>query len=288
MEDYGLFVKANSFGQAWKKLNFQAFMGEPEHISSNAHYFNAKMIIENPAIEDVNLGYIGYTKSKFRNLINLYWNEQEAKEFIARLYHYKKVKPKGKDYMVSLALKFNSRKNRTGSCLQYLSIGQSPKHGWIVFVRTRANEIAQRLYADLVFVQLILKKICNILEIELSDIEVHWTIDAVYQSVIGCHLWLAITFPKERIIEFMKHSDNELSRWQKRVKDRYMKNFNLNKEERKVYNYAVQQRATECFDKILDGTIESVSMEELYDMLPGLELDEEVYNDLFGHKGGGR
>lgn len=284
--NYGLYVEGNSFGDAWKKLNYQAFKGVPEHISSNAHYFNCLMKITNPQIEDVNLGYIGYTKMKFKNLMNLYWLEDNAKEFIARLHYYKNIKPKGKNYVVSLALNFDSRMNRTGACLQYLSIGQSPTQGWIVFIRTRANEIAQRLYADMVFIHLILKKICKEVDIPFEELKIYWSIDAVYQSVIGCHLWLAMTYNKKTIISFMNRT--ELTKWQKRVKDRYLKNFDLDVENRKVYNYAVQQRATFNFDRILNNEIEFVDMQELYDMLPGLDLNQEIYDDLFERKGGGR
>ena len=73
----------------------------------------------------------------------------------------------------------------------------------------------------------------------------------------------------------------ELTKWQKRVKDRYLKNFDLDIENRKVYNYAVQQRATFNFDRILNNEIEFVDMQELYDMLPGLGLNQEIYDDLF-------
>ena len=286
--EYGLYVEGDSFGKAWKKLNHEAFTGEPEHVSSNAHYFNCMMKITNPHIEDVNLGYIGYTKSKFTNLINLYWLEENAQEFIARLHYYKNIKPKGKDYVVSLALNFDTRMNRTGACLQYLSIGQSPEQGWVVFVRTRANEIAQRLYADMVFVHLILKKICAEVDIPFEKLTIYWTIDAVYQSVIGCNLWLAMTYGESVIKGFMDRPVEQMTKWQKRVRDRYLKNFNLDKEDRKVYNYAVQQRATYNFDRILEDEIEMVDMQELYDKLPGLDLNQEVYDDLFGRKGGGR
>lgn len=285
---YGLYVEGKSFGQAWKKLNFEAFTGVPEHLSSNAHYSNCMMKITNPQIEDVNLGYIGYTKSKFTNLINLYWLEDNAKEFIARLHYYKNIKPKGKDYVVSLALNFDTRMNRTGACLQYLSIGQSPTKGWIVFVRTRANEIAQRLYADMVFVHLILKKICAETGIPFEKLTIYWTVDAVYQSVIGCNLWMAMTYKEEQIKNFFDKNDDDMTKWQKRVKSRYMKNFNLNKEDRVVYNYAVQQRATFNYDRILEDEIVLVDMQELYDKLPGLDLDEAMVEDLFGSKGGGR
>lgn len=286
--DYGLYVKSDSFKKAWSILNYKAFMGNPEHISSNAHYFNCLMIVTNPGIEDINLGYIGYTKMKFRNLLNLYWNEEEFQEFIARLHHYKNESRKGKDYVVSLGMKFNSRKNRTGSCLQFISVGQSPTRGWIINVHTRANEIAQRLYADMVLIQCFLKKLSNVMDIPLNEMTVYWHIDAVYQSVIGCNLWLAMTFPEYKIKEFMNKDDNKLTKWQKRVKDRYLKNFNLDKDKRKVYNYSVQQRATECFDKILENKIDIVPMNDLMNMLPEFDYSEELYNDLFNHKGGGR
>jgi len=279
-------VEGVSFGEAWKKLNWEAFTGEPEHISSNAHYFNCEMTIKNPSIQDINMGTIGYTKTKFRNLVNLYWDSDEAKDFMARLHYYKDVSPKGKDYVVSIALDFNSRKNRTGACLQYLSIGQSPTKGWIVNVRTRANEIAQRLYADMVFVQAILKKICDEFNINLELVTVHWTIDAVYQSVIGCNLWMAICFDESKIKSFMKKDG--MTKWQSRVQSRYEKNFNLDKDKRKVYNYSVQKRATYNYDRILNNEVELVPQETLIEMLPDLVIDDEVFEDLFGSKGGGR
>ncbi len=217
--------------------------------------------------------------------MTLYWDDQNCKEFIARLHHYKNVDSDGKKYVVATVLDFKKRMNRTGACLQYISVGKSPTRGWIVQVRTRASEIAQRLYADMVFVHIFLRKLCDYMEIDYEDMHVYWSIDAAYQSVIGVNLWMAMCLSEGQIIKLMEQEPK--TKWQKTIQSRYRRNFDL-KNERKVYNYAIQQRATFNFDRILRDETEQVDMEELYEMLPSFQLDDEVYQDLFGKKGGGR
>lgn len=285
--DFGILVEKESFLGAWKALNLQAFFGEPEAITTNAHYFNTRMIITDPLSDPLNLGAIGYTPMKFKGLVRLYWLEDNAKEFIARFHHYKNDRKRG-GYMVSLAINFNTRMNRTGACLQNMTMGFSPERGkWIVKVNARANEIAQRLYADLVFVQTFLWKICDEMEINYQDVMIIWDIDAVYQSVIGANLWMAMNYTKKQIKTFMNDTEAHTP-WQSKVHRRYLANFNLDLEDRKVYNYSVQKQATANYDKILNGEVISVDSNDLYELIPGLELDQEVYDDLFSKKGGGR
>lgn len=280
-------IEANNLRELYFKTNLHFFNNnnyDYQRGSVTAHAFEVMMKAKSPE-GYLDFAEMGYSKRKWAALIKLYVDVDEWGLFLARLLHYK---AKNKKYVTDVALQMKERRNRSGSCLQSIVIGYSELTGWRVTVFSRANEITLRWYADLMFLQVLLREVERYTGIPWKCFSVTWYASSIYQSITSMPLTLLLAdkeYGTDKYTRFLNRDASNLNKsdWRVATILRFNKSYSA---DGAYHSFKTQRRPVEAYLAAigeLDG-VDNTPADTL--RLPIPSIDE--YDEAFFKKGGMR
>lgn len=275
----------------WKKVNDTLFFHTGEYpferTGVSIHTFNNHLHSSSASIgnKHFHIHSLGYTKTKWSMLIRLYFDQEEFALLVNRLIHYRST-TRGKKYVPDIGCKFKSRQNIGGACLMGLTVRYTNKFGWECEVFSRASEITARWGVDVIFLNIFIKTLGNILRKERPDLEwfkakdvtVHWNAASMFQSMTSAPLYLALTGQQDYLVYT---EESELTQWQKKIKIHFDRAYHT---KNPLYQkYKTQARSTRAYHQVLGwrDVEKPVYNKELFLPVGSVEID----SDFFTRKG---
>lgn len=235
-----------------KDINLSLFTSQNyDHLRSGvtAHKFNID-ISTKTADCDLDMSIMGYTPTKWSMLQGLYLNYNALGLMVARLLHYKEKMTKSKPYIVDIGMNFKSRSNASGSCLLSMTIGYNTTNGWHCHVFTRASELTVRWYVDLIFINVLLREVGQIVGFNTNQVAVEWRIASAYQSITSMPLMLVMYGHEKFLTDRVEGVDEIPYLWTRSTVKRYIKCYLGDA----YQNYGVQKRPALAY-RVIKGLL---------------------------------
>lgn len=241
--------KCKDFTDGFYKLNQYLFFHDAyDYFRSGitAHTFDIVMKAEHFDC-DLHLHDLNYTMNKWKMLNNLYIDPVELGVFLARIKYYKEDQSH-KRYVPDIAMQFKTRRNMSGACLLNIAMGFH-QDKWRCSITTRASELTCRWPMDLIFIHVLLKLICDYLNIPYGKVCVYWYMISTYQSMTSMPYFLAMAGQEQWIQDHLENTEG-LTKWQAYTIKRFKKCYI----EGAYTKYKVQKRPMDAY-KMLKGEV---------------------------------
>jgi len=260
-----VWIQAQTPRDLWVKVN-KAFILSPQNIiesyeGAQAVSYDSRFQIHSFSPENLDMGIeAGYTRAKWGKLVQGYFHNPSYEVMLERAkYYWKKGKIIPSLGMVFLGSRLSiteteARTSMGGPCLLSFSILRRKNSTPKVTIHSRSSEVSQRLYADLVFIYVLLRHLGEELDFTPEEVSVDWFIPKIYQNFFQVIPFLIISGLEEEL-------PNLDHRWPRRIYREYKKGVL----EGNTPKYAVRRRVNEhCrFLKFGEGEFESITTDQL-------------------------
>ena len=251
-------IDAKTPHDAWVAMNnafVDNFQGEiHEFTGSQAVSYHSIVNIASFSSEGLDMGQeVGYTKSKWTNLVRGYFNKESYDSFIERSLHYWN----GRKMIPSIGMIFSGNRTKIradigegtvaaqgGACLLSFSLLRTKKGPITAVIHSRSSEVTQRFYADLIFIYVLLRTMGEELGFTPEEVKVQWIMPRTYQTFYQVLPFLTIT---GRLHEVLDWEQSQLP-WRKKI----FKSF-TRFEGDAVIKYAVENRIRNFYRSVCNG-----------------------------------